>query len=145
MALPVYILVDADAYGINIFFTYKFGSVVIKIRTIVSCCFVYCVSFFQRLCHLSEQLAVPNIKWLGIHPSEISRLNISVQELKTRDKVIIKNLLKAPFIEHYPKIENELRILLERNVKSEMEGLIKTNTFFTDFYLHNKFLCSDFL
>lgn len=78
-------------------------------------------------------------------PNEISKLDMAVQVLTERDKKVLKHLLEMPYIAHFPNIENELRILQEKNVKAEMEGLMKTNTFFSDYYLPYKFKHSDFL
>lgn len=42
---PIYIIVDADAYGIDIMCTYKFGSL--------------------QMVNFSEQLAIPTMEWIG--------------------------------------------------------------------------------
>ncbi|KRT82838.1 hypothetical protein AMK59_3491, partial [Oryctes borbonicus] len=57
--IPVFALVDADPYGIEIMLTYRFGSV--------------------ALAHLSDYLALPSLRWIGIHPKEIISLNITKQ------------------------------------------------------------------
>jgi meiotic recombination protein SPO11 len=43
--LPIYVIVDADPHGVEILFTYKFGS--------------------MQMVHNSEHLAVPSIQWIG--------------------------------------------------------------------------------
>lgn len=45
LSIPIYIIVDADPHGIEIMFTYKFGSL--------------------QMVHNSDHLAVKSVEWLG--------------------------------------------------------------------------------
>jgi meiotic recombination protein SPO11 len=125
MSLPVFILVDADIYGIKIMLTYRFGS--------------------AKSCHVADQLAVPNARWLGVFPSEISKYGMQHQKLSNRDKRLTKLLLECPFMEDQTTISRELNVLLESNKKASIEGLIKNNTFLSESYLPMKFFNQDFL
>ncbi|KAF5289057.1 hypothetical protein FQA39_LY03936 [Lamprigera yunnana] len=118
LKIPIFILVDADPYGIEIMLTYKYGSL--------------------NMSHLSKDLAEPKIKWLGVLPSEIIPLAIEPLILTATDKNKIISILKRPYIQENDRIKEELNILLENNFKSEIEGVIKTDNYLTDFYLPNK-------
>ncbi|KAK5646375.1 hypothetical protein RI129_004839 [Pyrocoelia pectoralis] len=124
LRIPIFILVDADPYGIDIMSTYKYGSL--------------------NMAHVSEHLAIPTMKWLGVLPSEIIPLGIVHTPLTPNDKIKIKTMLKRrPFMNE--QMRNELNILLENNFKAEIEGVIKTHSYLTDFYLANKFATQDYL
>lgn len=96
------------------------------------------------MCHISEELAIPNLRWIGIHPSEIISLNITHTPLNDRDRNRIKNILKRSYANQYQWLQKELNILLENNFKAEIEGVIKSNNYLTDFYLINKVCSQDY-
>ncbi|CRK91310.1 CLUMA_CG004984, isoform A, partial [Clunio marinus] len=78
LKLPMYIIVDADPHGFEIMCTYKFGSMM-KVRN-------------------SEQLAVPSIEWIGIHPSDIEGQDIVKCCLSEADLKKVDELLQRPYI-----------------------------------------------
>ncbi|KAJ3648262.1 hypothetical protein Zmor_020077 [Zophobas morio] len=125
MAVPVFIIADADVYGIKIMLTYRFGS-------------------FAN-CHLSDDLAVPHARWMGVFPNEIKKYAMKNQPITKRDKNQIQSVLKYPYLKHYPKIVAELEFLLSCNMKASIEGLLKSNTFLSESYLPMKFLNQDFI
>lgn len=45
----------------------------------------------------------------------------------------------------YPRIKEELETMLSKNIKAEIEGLVKTDSFLTDFYLPNKLYRKDYI
>ncbi|KAJ8915647.1 hypothetical protein NQ315_003431 [Exocentrus adspersus] len=125
MSIPVFILVDADPHGINIMLNYRFGSV--------------------HNAHVSEYLAVPNAKWLGVYPSEVINLNIPKQPLTQREIRLVNCILQTPYMEFSPRLVDELRILLTQPYKASIEGLIKTDTYLSEVYLPNKFFTHNFI
>ncbi|KAB0797167.1 hypothetical protein PPYR_08161 [Photinus pyralis] len=123
LRIPIFILVDADPWGIDIMLTYRHGSV--------------------RTANLSEVLALSNIKWLGVLPSEIVTLGIAHTSLTERDKGKIRSMLRRPYVAD--QIKEELNVLLENDFKAGIEGVIKTHTYLTNFYLTHKFANRDYL
>ncbi|XP_053686922.1 meiotic recombination protein SPO11 isoform X2 [Sabethes cyaneus] len=101
---PMYALVDADPYGIEIYCVYKFGSL--------------------TLSHQSHSLAVPTIQWLGIRPSHIALLQLKKLPLTDRDHSRIVELLKRPYIgKSGCELQRELKLLQQEEGKAEIESL----------------------
>lgn len=48
--------------------------------------------------HQNEMLNVPSIKWLGVHPTDITSLNLPSISLTTLDQGRLKSLLKRSYI-----------------------------------------------
>ncbi|XP_021362442.1 meiotic recombination protein SPO11-like, partial [Mizuhopecten yessoensis] len=71
--IPVMVLVDADPHGIEIMSIYKYGS--------------------RALSHESSYLTVPSLGWIGVLPSDVTRLGIGRADLlpmtkADREKVV---------------------------------------------------------
>lgn len=113
--IPIFILVDGDPFGIEIMQTYKFGSL--------------------HMSHLANYLAVPQIKWLGVYPSEIQTFNIPFIELSKMDRFKAGKLLEKPFVDNYPSMKQEIQIMLLKNIKAELEGLVRDDFFLSRIYL----------
>ncbi|XP_014284520.1 meiotic recombination protein SPO11 [Halyomorpha halys] len=119
LKLPIYALVDADVYGVDIMCVYRFGSL--------------------KQSHIGERLAVPALKWLGVHPSDITELNINSAPLSDSDKRRCQHLMSRPYFSEDSVIRKELKILLEIGRKSEIEDVAKiTNGYLTDVYIPMK-------
>ncbi|KAG5685014.1 hypothetical protein PVAND_014217 [Polypedilum vanderplanki] len=102
MKIPVYIIVDADPYGIEIMCTYKYGSL--------------------ELVNHSEQLALSkNIEWIGIHPSDIETLNIVYNDMTAADLKKVNDLMQRPYMN--PQLERELVHMKNRKQKAEIESI----------------------
>ncbi|CAO1378646.1 unnamed protein product [Diamesa serratosioi] len=114
LQIPIYILVDADPHGIEIMCTYKYGSLAMS--------------------HNSENLAVPSMVWLGILPSEIDSLDITTIPMSKRDEKKATDMMKRPYMNS--RLQSELQILLNRNVKAEIEGIYH----FSINYLINEYI-----
>ncbi|XP_072394871.1 uncharacterized protein mei-W68 [Diabrotica undecimpunctata] len=125
MALPVFILVDADPHGIQIMLNYKFGS-------------------FKNA-HLSHHLAVPKAKWIGVYPSEIHKFEITTEPLSVGDLNRINNLLRNHYMDKNPEIVAELKVMLQHKLKAGIEGLIRNDIFLSDVYLTMKFINHSFI
>lgn len=124
LKLPIYALVDADVYGIEIMCVYRFGSL--------------------KQSHIGERLAVPALKWLGVHPSDISELNINSSPLSDSDKRRSEHLIARPYFSEGSLTRKELKTLLEIGKKSEIEDIAKiSNGYLTDVYIPMKILSED--
>jgi len=92
---------DADPHGIEIMFTYRYGS----------------LSLHENI----KALAVPGIHWLGVYPSEINLLNLTRIKLTSIEMNKLKFMLKRPYITE--KIRKEIEILINTKEKAEIESL----------------------
>lgn len=71
--------------------------------------------------HISDSLAVPSVRWIGILPTEIICLDVPSIPLTAKDRKKIAELLKRPYMTS--SFKNELKALLDGGVKSEIEGV----------------------
>uniref|UniRef100_F7EZT5 Meiotic recombination protein SPO11 n=1 Tax=Ornithorhynchus anatinus TaxID=9258 RepID=F7EZT5_ORNAN len=93
--IPVFTLVDADPHGIEIMCIYKYGSLSMSFE--------------------AHNLTVPAIRWLGLLPSDIERLNIpkdTLIPLTKHDQTKLDSLQKRPYIDHQPFWKKEMEIML---------------------------------
>lgn len=144
---PIYVLVDADPYGIEIMLTYRHGS---KVNFFF---LHYCFgtakklnSFFhlQNLSFLSDDLAIPSIQWIGVYPSEIKNLNLQSLPLTKDDVYRINDMIKRPYIN--TKIYQELLVLQNTKQKTEVEALTSSGIGdWIDSYLLNKIQSGTFI
>nr|XP_033334674.1 meiotic recombination protein SPO11 [Megalopta genalis] len=99
MALPVYALVDADPFGVDIMCVYRFGS--------------------ASLSNQEESLACPNVRWLGVHPSELVGLGVNTIPLTEFDLSKLSAIEGRPYMTE--AFLGELRIM--RAGKAEIENV----------------------
>ncbi|XP_055708914.1 meiotic recombination protein W68 [Phlebotomus papatasi] len=117
LALPIKVLVDADPYGIDIMLMYKHGS--------------------RKMCQQADYLAVPSIKWIGLHPSDLKIKQITTLKLTSSDQKRLNDILSRHYLT--PSVAEELRILRENGVKAEIEGLYTlSDNYIIDEYLIDK-------
>ncbi|KAH7700035.1 CRE-SPO-11 protein [Aphelenchoides avenae] len=117
--LPMFALVDADPYGIEILATYRYGSARSKVE--------------------SGDLSLPRIQWLGVLPSDVPRLPISPAhylKLSARDYTKIVRLMKRAAKHNDAQMISELNVLQQLGHKLEIEAVstIQMN------YLSNDYL-----
>lgn len=87
------------------------------------------------------------MRWIGIHPSEISKVYGTEHQLvlTDRDKLKLQDLLERPYIKSEPGLIKEINSLLENNHKGEIEGVEESPAFLVNTYLRIKITGSDFL
>mmetsp|Transcript_49079 Transcript_49079/g.115332 ORF Transcript_49079/g.115332 Transcript_49079/m.115332 type:complete len:107 (+) Transcript_49079:158-478(+) len=86
LRIPVLGLFDSDAHGLKILSVYMQGS--------------------EAMAHDASSLATPDIKWLGVRPSDLNKYKIPAQcrlDLTDNDLKFAKQLLEKPYIQHRPK------------------------------------------
>lgn len=106
LKLPVLALVDSDPYGLKILSVYGCGS--------------------KNMSYDSANLTTPDIKWLGIRPSDLDkykipeqcRLPMTEQDIKTG-----KDLLEEDFVKKNPKWVEELTLMVKTKQKAEIQAL----------------------
>lgn len=94
-------LVDGDPYGVAIMLIYKYGSM-----AMAWCC---------------EQLAVPKLEWIGVHPSEFKDLGEILKGLSPADKKKVDCLRSRDYLpQDYSK---ELNLMSRIGKKAEIEDI----------------------
>lgn len=106
LKIPVLGLVDSDPYGLKILSVYMSGS--------------------KNMSYDSASLTTPDIKWLGVRPSDLDKYNIPEQcRLKMTDHDIRtgKELLEEDFIKKNPDWVEELELMIKTKEKAEIQAL----------------------
>ena len=105
--LPVYVFVDGDPYGYsNIYRTLKVGS--------------------GNAAHMNEYFCVPQARFLGVTPQDITDYDLPTHPLKEVDIKRAKDALKNdPFIQHHKPWQQALQQLVKMGVRVEQQALAK--------------------
>ncbi|XP_065309226.1 meiotic recombination protein SPO11 [Dermacentor albipictus] len=120
LQLPVYALVDADPYGIEILCVYAYGSLAMASET--------------------DSLAVPGIRWLGVHPSDIEKFRLrDCPPLSHGDKSKLRDLLSRPYVDANREWKKQLLLLDSMQRKAEIQSLCGIGQhFLTESYIPAK-------
>ncbi|XP_036803275.1 meiotic recombination protein SPO11 isoform X2 [Oncorhynchus mykiss] len=120
--IPIFALVDADPYGIEIMCIYKYGSVAMSFE--------------------AHSLTVPSVMWLGLLPSDLQRLRVpedALIPLTQRDQNKLTSLLKRPYLACQPAWQREMEMMQRSKVKAEIQSLASiAPDFLSRVYLPNK-------
>ncbi|NXL06525.1 SPO11 protein, partial [Mesembrinibis cayennensis] len=120
--IPVFTLMDADPHGVEIMCIYKYGSVSMSFE--------------------AHHLTVPSIKWLGLLPSDLERLNIRKDALipfTKQDQNKLASIQKRPYIACQPMWKKELEIMAASKLKAEIQVLTSLSSdYLSRVYLPNK-------
>ena len=125
--LPVYVFCDSDPYGWYIYSVIKFGS--------------------MSLAHVSDRLGTPNAKYIGLTISDIDKFNLKNFTIRCRDVDIkrAKEMLNYEWFKK-PEWQKELKLLIERKIKAELEALSGRGLkFMSETYLPQKIKNKEFL
>ena len=125
--LPVYVFTDADSYGWYIYSVIKYGSI--------------------SLAHVSDRLGTPNAKFLGLTISDVDEFGLKNFTIKA-EEVDIKRAQEMIKYEWFqaPEWQKELKMMIERKIKAELEALSgKGLKFITETYLPKKIRNKEFL
>jgi len=107
LKLPVLGLVDSDPYGLKILSVYMSGS--------------------KNMSYDSASLTTPNIKWLGVRPSDLDKYKIPAEcrlDMTEHDIKTGKELLEEDFIQKNPAWVKELETMLQKKQKAEIRMLV---------------------
>ncbi len=119
--LPVYVFVDGDPYGYsNIYRTLKVGS--------------------GNAAHLNEFFCVPQARFLGVTPDDITEYDLPTHPLKEVDVKRARDALKNdPFIRHHRAWREALEQQIKMGVRVEQQALAKHGlNYVIDEYLPRK-------
>ena len=95
LKIPVLGLVDSDPYGLKILSVYMSGS--------------------KNMSYDSASLTTPDIKWLGLRPSDLNKYDLPEQcrlDMTDKDIKTGQELLEEDFIKKNPEWLKELKIMV---------------------------------
>lgn len=95
LKIPVLGLVDSDPYGLKILSVYMSGS--------------------KNMSYDSASLTTPDIKWLGLRPSDLDKYDLPGQcrlDMTENDIKTGKEMMKEDFIQKNPEWMKELEIMV---------------------------------
>ncbi|KAH7956822.1 meiotic recombination protein SPO11 [Rhipicephalus sanguineus] len=120
LQLPVYALVDADPYGVEILCVYAYGSLAMASET--------------------DSLAVPGIRWLGVHPTDMEKFRLkNCPPLNHGDKSKLRDLLSRPYVDANCEWKKQLLVLESTQRKAEIQSLCGIGQhFLTESYIPAK-------
>ncbi|MEM7819564.1 MAG: DNA topoisomerase IV subunit A [Candidatus Aenigmatarchaeota archaeon] len=125
--LPVYVMTDADSYGWYIYSVIKFGSI--------------------SLAHISDRIATPSAKFIGLTVSDIFEYNLKKCIIKAKDVDIkrAKELLNYEWFKK-PYWQKEINLMIQKGIKAEIEALSHRGLkFMSEEYLPQKLKRREFL
>eukprot|EP00581_Thalassiosira_minuscula_P018017 CAMPEP_0183732194 /NCGR_PEP_ID=MMETSP0737-20130205/37751_1 /TAXON_ID=385413 /ORGANISM="Thalassiosira miniscula, Strain CCMP1093" /LENGTH=500 /DNA_ID=CAMNT_0025965123 /DNA_START=10 /DNA_END=1512 /DNA_ORIENTATION=+ len=129
LQIPVLALVDSDPYGLKILSVYMSGS--------------------KNMSYDSASLTTPDIKWLGLRPSDLNKYDLPDQcRLKMTDNDIKtgKELLQESFIMKNPEWMKELQKMVKTKEKAEIQALSSFGfQYITEEYLPRKLREGDWI
>jgi meiotic recombination protein SPO11 len=129
LQIPVLGLVDSDPYGLKILSVYMSGS--------------------KNMSFDSSNLTTPDIKWLGVRPSDLDRFHLPAQcrlEMTEKDIQMGKKLLEEDFIKSNPQWCEELELMLQTKEKAEIQALSSFGfQYLTEVYLPLKLQEQDWI
>ncbi|XP_057801387.1 DNA topoisomerase 6 subunit A [Salvia miltiorrhiza] len=129
LKLPVLALVDSDPYGLKILSVYGCGS--------------------KNMSYDSANLTTPDIKWLGVRPSDLDKYKIPEQcrlPMSETDIKTGKDLLEEDFVKKNPGWVEELNLMVKSKQKAEIQALSSFGfQYLTEVYLPLKLQQKDWL
>lgn len=128
LGLPIYVLTDADPWGIYIYSVLKYGSI--------------------SLAHISDRLAIPDVKFLGLTVDDIKKYGLEKHLIKFKeiDEKRLKEIRNYPWFKNKKEWQRQFDLMEKMKAKAEIEALAsKGITFMTEKYLPEKIKNQDFL
>ena len=126
--LPIYVLADCDPYGYYIYSVLKFGSI--------------------SLAHMTEELAIPDAKFLGVTTKDIEEYGLQKHFIKLKDVDIsrIKQIADYDWFKNNKQWQEEFKRMRQFGAKVEIQALSSRGiTFISDKYLPEKIKRMDFM
>lgn len=126
--LPIYVLTDLDPWGFYIYSVIKYGSI--------------------SLAHISERLAIPGVKYLGITVDDIERYDLKKHliQFKETDLSRLKQISEYDWFKNNKDWQRQFTMLKKLNAKAEIQALSARGiSFISDKYLPEKIKLQNFL
>ncbi len=129
LQIPVLALVDSDPYGLKILSVYMSGS--------------------KNMSYDSASLTTPDIKWLGLRPSDLNKYDLPEQcrlKMTENDIKTGRELLEESFITQNPEWVKELKRMVKTKEKAEIQALSSFGfQYITEVYLPRKLREGDWI
>ncbi|MDD5332062.1 MAG: DNA topoisomerase IV subunit A [Candidatus Nanoarchaeia archaeon] len=126
--LPIYVLTDLDPWGFYIYSVIKYGSI--------------------SLAHMSEQLTIPGVKFLGITVDDIKKYNLEPNLIKFKDVDIkrIDQIKDYDWFKDNKDWQRQLNELKKLKAKAEIQALSARGiSFISEKYLPEKIKNKEFI
>ncbi len=126
--LPIYVLTDLDSWGHYIYSVIKFGSI--------------------NLAHVSESLALGDVRFLGIRVKDIERYGLQKHLIKFKENDLsrLKQIMNYAWFKDNKAWQKEFEALKKLNAKAEIQALSSRGiSFISEKYLPEKIKEKDFL
>jgi DNA topoisomerase-6 subunit A len=126
--LPIYVLTDFDPWGFYIYSVLKFGSI--------------------GLAHISERLAIPEAKFLGLTADDIEKYDLKKHFIKFEeiDMKRLEQISKYEWFKDSKEWQRQFKLMKQMKAKVELAALSsKGITFISEHYLPEKINNKDFL
>ncbi len=127
-SIPIYVLTDLDPWGFYIYSVLKYGSI--------------------NLAHISEKMAIPNVKFLGITVNDIEKYGLQKHLIKFKDTDLsrLKQIANYDWFKNNKEWQKQLEALKKLGAKAEIQALSSRGiSFISDTYLPNKIKEKEFL
>jgi len=129
LKIPVLALMDSDPYGVKIMSVYTSGS--------------------KNMSYDAASLTCPDIKWLGVRPTDLDRYKIPENcrlPMTEKDIATGEALLKEAFVQKNPRWVEEIKLMLKTKEKAEIQALSTFGfQFLTEKYLPQKIQNKDWI
>ena len=126
--LPIYVLTDLDPWGFYIYSVIKYGSI--------------------SLAHISERLAIPGVRYLGITVDDIERYDLKKHLIKFKetDSSRLKQISEYDWFKNNKDWQRQFTMLKKLNAKAEIQALSARGiSFISEKYLPEKIKLQNFL
>lgn len=89
---------------------------------------------------------MPSLKWMGLHPSDISKFGSPSLTLSQIDRNKCNALLSRPYCNEGSELHRQIKILLDEDHKTETEGIgTLSQAYLTDIYIPHKICAGDII
>ncbi len=119
--IPVYVLADNDPYGFYIYSVIKYGSI--------------------TLAHMSEEMAIPSVRFLGITCDDIEQYGLKRHYIKLteQDTARLKQIQEYDWFKNNKAWQRQFNMMIKAGAKAEIQALSSRGiTFISDTYLPEK-------
>jgi DNA topoisomerase-6 subunit A len=126
--LPIYVLADFDPWGFYIYSVLKFGSI--------------------NLAHISESMALPNAKFLGITADDIDKYGLRKHFIKFKevDVARLKQLSEYEWFKKSKPWQRQFQMMKSFGAKAEIQALSSRGiSFISEKYLPEKIKNQDWI
>jgi len=126
--LPIYVLTDYDPWGFYIYSVIKYGSI--------------------SLAHISDKMAIPTVKFLGIMSRDIEKYGLQKHFIKLSDKDIsrLKQIASYDWFKDDKRWQKEFEAMKKYKAKAEIQALSARGiSFISETYLPEKIKNKDWI